>query len=94
MTNSGSCAGLRRARFSLPKVRTMTGEEIIRRIDRLEQAVAALGLEDGDVVDGVTVFLCGGCSEWMGDCRCAIGEIIDEVAERGSPPDLARATPE
>ena len=71
---------------------TMTHEEITRRIDRLEQAVAALGLEDGDVVDDVTVFMCGGCSERTGDCRCAVGEIIDEVAERGSLPDLAGPT--
>ena len=73
---------------------TMTHEEITRRIDRLEQAVAALGLEDGDVVDDVTVFMCGGCSERTGDCRCAVGEIIDEVAERGSLPDLASPTRE
>ncbi len=73
---------------------TMTAEEITRRVDRLEHAVAALGLEDGDVVDGVTVFLCGGCRERSGDCCCAIGEIIDEVAERGSLPDLATTMPE
>ncbi len=72
----------------------MTGEEITRRIDRLEHAVAALGLEDGDVVDGVTVFLCGGCKERSGDCCCTVGEIIDEVAERGSFPDLVDVTPE
>ena len=72
----------------------MTGEEITRRIDRLEEAVAALGLEGGDVVDGVTVFMCGGCKERIGDCRCAIGEIIDEVAEGSSLPDLAGTTPE
>ena len=72
----------------------MTDEEITRRIDRLEQAVAALGLPDGDVVDGVTVFLCRGCSERIGDCRCTVGEIIDEVAECGSLPDLCKTTPE
>jgi hypothetical protein len=73
---------------------TMTHEEITRRIDRLEQAVAILGLEDGDVVDDVTVFLCRGCRERIGDCRCAVGEIINEVAERGSLPDLGNPTPE
>ena len=72
---------------------TTTDEEITRRIDRLEQAVAALGLEDGDGVDGVTAFLRGGCSDRMGDCCCAVGEIIDEVAERSSLPDLCGTTP-
>ncbi len=72
----------------------MTNEEISRRIDRLEQAVVALGLEDGDVVGGVTVFMCGGCKERTGDCRCALGEIIDEVAERCSLPELCGATSE
>jgi hypothetical protein len=82
-------------RDSHPQVRqTTTNEEITRRIDRLEQAVAMLGLEDGDVVDGVIVFMCGGCRERTGDCRCAVGEIIDEVAERGSLPDLGNVTPE